>query len=209
MSKTVNPGEMIPPASYHQIENTKVIQSRRSILDMITNSPINFMEIGTGSGDFASDVIDSLDVEKATILDIFIAYPDIHGRHLPEEQEVFVRKRFSNNKRVNIIKGSSHITLPALYATDDTRYDFIYLDSDHSMRQVSVDLSWAAKMIKDDGIIGIDDFCFKPGFLDDNEDKYEAQQAVMTFLKNNPEWKIKYFSFNDGGFQNVFISKQW
>lgn len=176
---------------------------------MLKDKPINFMEIGTGSGDFFSDIINNLNVEKATILDIFGGYPDVHNRHLPEDQERFVRDRFALNKNVNIIKGRSHETLPELYRADDTRYDFIYLDAIHSMDQVLNNLSWATKIIKDDGIIGIDDFCFKPDFLENNNDRYETQQAVMTFLKNNQEWKIKYFSFNEGGFQNVFISKQW
>lgn len=204
-----DPGEIIPPVSPDQIKNTKVIQTRRSIIDMLKDKPINFMEIGTGSGDFFSDIINNLNVEKATILDIFDGYPDVHNRHLPEEQEKFVRGRFALNKNVNIIKGRSHETLPELYKVDDTRYDFIYLDAIHSMNQVSNNLSWATRIIKDDGIIGLDDFCFKPDFLEDTGDKYETQQAVMIFLKNNPEWKIKYFSFNEGGFQNIFISKQW
>jgi hypothetical protein len=207
-----NPGKIIPPVSYDQIKHTKIIETRTKIVDMLNADyadSIAFMEIGTGSGDFANEIITNARVGRATILDIFNGYSDVHNRHLPQDQEKFVRERFLLNKNVVIIKGSSHKALPELYKHDNTKYDFIYLDADHSMQQVSTDLSWATKMIKDDGIIGIDDFCFKPGFLEDMGDKYEAQEAVMTFLKNNLNWKIKYFSFNDGGFQNIFISKQW
>jgi SAM-dependent methyltransferase len=205
----------VPMIPQKQIQNTKLIEQRNKIIDCInseyigvfTNEKINFLEVGTGSGDFADEIISSIDIGVATLLDIFNGYWDVHERHEDYEQESFVRSRFANNDRVRVIKGDSSKALEELFNNDDTRYDFIYLDADHSFDGVKNDLSWATKLIKDDGIIGIDDFCFYPGYLEPSNDKYEAQEAVTQFLQDNPEWKVKYFSINVGGFQNIFLCK--
>jgi predicted O-methyltransferase YrrM len=204
--------KMIPVISYEQIKNTKLIEQREHIINFISNDSdqkINFIEVGTGSGDFAAEIIQSAVVDKAIILDTFEGYDDVHDRHAAHEQESFVRERFSLYPNIRIIKGDSKKTLPELCSSETSKYDFIYLDADHSIEQVSSDLASATKLIKEDGIIGIDDFCFHPGYIKENTGKYQAQEAVSQFLRDNPNWKIKYFSFNVGGFQNVFLSQCW
>jgi hypothetical protein len=64
-------------------------------------------------------------------------------------------------------------------------------------------------LLAEDGLIGIDDYCFaSPQAVEKNpDDPYEVQQAVSAFLNENPLWKIKYFSLNARGFQNIFIGK--
>jgi cephalosporin hydroxylase len=210
--KMPNFDKMIPVISYEQIKNTKLIEQREHIVNFISEdskSKISFIEVGTGSGDFAAEIVESLIIDKAIILDTFDGYEDVHDRHAAHEQESFVRERFSPYPNIRIIKGDSKNTLPEICSSETDKYDFIYLDADHSMEQVSSDLDSATKLIKETGIIGIDDFCFHPGYIKENTGKYQAQEAVSQFLKNNPNWKIKYFSFNVGGFQNVFLSQCW
>jgi predicted O-methyltransferase YrrM len=204
--------KMIPVISYDQIKNTKLIEQREHIVNFISNDldkKISFIEIGTGSGDFASEIVNSSAIDKGIILDTFDGYEDVHNRHATHEQESFVRERFSQYPNIRIIKGDSKDTLPEICSSETSKYDFIYLDADHSIEQVSSDLASATKLIKETGIIGIDDFCFHPGYIKENTGKYEAQEAVSQFLRDNPNWKIKYFSFNVGGFQNVFLSQCW
>jgi predicted O-methyltransferase YrrM len=204
--------KMIPVISYDQIKNTKLIEQREHIVNFISNDldkKISFIEVGTGSGDFASEIVNSSAIDKGIILDTFDGYEDVHNRHAAHEQESFVRERFSQYPNIRIIKGDSKDTLPEICSSETSKYDFIYLDADHSIEQVSSDLASATKLIKETGIIGIDDFCFHPGYIKENTGKYEAQEAVSQFLRDNPNWKIKYFSFNVGGFQNVFLSQCW
>ena len=204
--------KMIPVISYDQIKNTKLIEQREHIVRFIGNNldkTISFIEVGTGSGDFASEIVNSSAIDKGIILDTFDGYEDVHNRHAAHEQESFVRERFSQYPNIRIIKGDSKNTLPEICLSETSKYDFIYLDADHSMEQVSSDLASATKLIKEAGLSGIDDFCFHPGYIKENTGKYQAQEAVSQFLKDNPNWKIKYFSFNVGGFQNVFLSQSW
>jgi hypothetical protein len=204
--------KMIPVISYDQIKNTKLIEQREHIVNFISNDlgqKINFIEVGTGSGDFAAEIVRSVLIDKGIILDTFAGYYDVHNRHADHEQESFVRERFFSYPNIRIIKGDSKKTLPELCSIETDKYDFIYLDADHSMEQVSGDLVSATKLIKETGIIGIDDFCFHPGYIKENTGNYQAQEAVSQFLKDNLNWKIKYFSFNVGGFQNVFLSQCW
>jgi len=198
----------IPVISYQQIEQTKLIEQRGHIVNFLDNE-ISFIEVGTGSGDFAEEIIKSINPRNAILIDTFPGYYDVHGRHDTYKQEEFVRERFSNNNNIKVISGDSKVVLPSLHSMSSEKYDFIYLDADHSLEQLSSDLLWASKLLKDSGIIGIDDFCFHPDYIQQNTGKYQAQEAVSLFLKSNPEWKIKYFSLNVGGFHNVFLSKNW
>ena len=87
--------KMIPVISYEQIKNTKLIEQREHIVNFISNDSdqkINFIEVGTGSGDFAAEIIQSVVVDKGIILDTFEGYDDVHDRHAAPEQERFVRE---------------------------------------------------------------------------------------------------------------------
>lgn len=198
----------IPVISYQQIEKTKLIEQRGHIVNYLGNAT-SFIEVGTGSGDFAEEIIQAIQIDSAILIDTFPGYHDVHNRHDTYKQEEFVRDRFASNPKIKVISGDSKAVLPSLYYASSDRYDFIYLDADHSLEQLSSDLLWSSKLLKDNGIIGIDDFCFHPDYIPQNTGKYQAQEAVSLFLKANPEWKIKYFSLNVGGFHNVFLSKSW
>jgi hypothetical protein len=199
---------------YHpsQIEKTKIIRTRYDISNYFNNdSGINFLEIGTGSGDFAEDICSKVKVNNLTILDTFEGFNDYLDRHGPssEDQENFVCERFKNIENLKIIKGDSKTGLCNLYRSDPvTKYDFVYIDANHSFENVMNDIFWATMLVSPEGIIGIDDYCFKPENSPDH-DKYEVQEAVSGFLDANHLWKIKYFSFNANGFQNIFISRDY
>lgn len=197
--------------SDEQIQNTKIIRTRYDIVNHIPpkDGGIGFLEIGTGSGDFANTICSEIEVSSLTILDTFEGYNDHLGRHgnSPEEQLEFITNRFSYINNLNIVSGNSLTALPDLYNKNpEAKYDFIYIDADHAFDNVYSDLCWSAKMIGQDGLIGIDDYCFKPKHAPDR-DSYEVQEALSFFLSENPDWEIKFFCFNGKGFQNVFISR--
>lgn len=199
---------------YHQsqIDGTKLIRTRYDIVDhLVSDAGINFLEIGTGSGDFAEIVCSKVNINNLTILDTFEGFNDYLSRHgsSPEDQENFVYERFKHIENFKLIKGDSKVELCNLYRSDQvTKYDFIYIDANHSFENVINDIFWATMLISPDGVIGIDDYCFRPDGQPEH-DKYEVQEAVSAFLNENHSWKIKYFSFNANGFQNIFIGKNY
>jgi hypothetical protein len=198
-----------------QLDSMKVIRTRYDILDHIKKeSGINFLEIGTGSGDFAEKVCSSVKVNNLTIVDTFEGYDDPQKRHgkSSTDQKTFVLNRLKKITNVSLLEGDSKKTLCKIYKNDPkTKYDFIYIDANHSFDSVMSDIFWSTMLLAEDGIIGIDDYCFaSPQAFEKNpDDPYEVQQAVSAFLNENPLWKIKYFSLNARGFQNIFIGKGW
>jgi hypothetical protein len=197
-----------------QIQDTKFIRVRYDIVNHIQKEGgINFLEIGTGSGDFADHICSSIKVNNLTIVDTFDGYLDHLKRHggSPEDQRTFVENRFENKVDTKIVSGRSVDVLPQIYKEDPfTKYDFIYIDASHSFNDVMNDLLWSTLLLSEDGIIGLDDYCFKPPQLPTDEyHLYEVQQVLSAFLHENPLWKIKYFSLNAKGFQNVFICRDY
>lgn len=197
------------PYRESQIENAKIIRFRYDIYKYLGDGPINFLEIGTGSGDFADHICSNIQVANLTILDTFEGYNDNLNRHgsSSQEQLAFIQDRFSKKTNLKTVCGDSVTELPKLCKEEpDVRYNFIYIDADHAFDNVSSDISWATKILADGGMIGLDDYCFKPEGSPER-DSYEVQEALSSFLDKNPNWEIKFFSFNNKGFQNVFIGK--
>ena len=195
-----------------QVEKAKILRTRYDITNHIEKEDgINFLEIGTGSGDFADHIASSIKVNNLTIADTFEGYDDYLKRHgpLPEDQESFVFDRLKDKVNLRLIRGNSRKTLGELYQSDPyTKYDFIYIDADHAFDNVMNDIFWSTMLLAPDGIIGIDDYCFKPPGSPEI-DHYDVQQAVSAFLNENHLWRVKYFSFNGNGFQNIFIYRHY
>lgn len=203
--------ETIFPYEEFQISDVKILRTREDIANHLNkDTPINFLEVGTGSGDFAQMICDSNNVDTLTIIDTFPGHEDYLGRYgkTSQDQKNFVKDRFNHINKVNIITGFDTEELPKLYRKDPfTKYDFIYIDADHSFTNVIHSLFWASMLLKPHGIIGLDDYCFKPDGPIGHMFLYEVQEALSAFLKENHNWKIKYFSFGINGFQNVFIQR--
>lgn len=195
-----------------QIKDTKIIRSKESISKYIAKPDgINVLEIGTGSGDYADHICSETKVINMTIADTFEGYNDFLGRHdaSPAAQKNFVSERLKDKTNLKLLTGRSINTLPELYREDrNLKYDFIYIDASHAFEDVIHDIFWATMLLNDNGIIGIDDYCFPHPDGPANQ-RYEVQQAVSSFLQENPGWRIKYFSFHANGFQNIFLCKDY
>lgn len=197
--------------SQEQIDKSRIIPNRLSIIEILAgrNEKLNVMEIGTAAGDFAQSLIDGLQLNRLVLIDTFDnpdMMPSGNNRYDSKGNYSFVRERFKNNPEVEILKGKSETILPTFiptYGISD-RFDFIYLDSDHSFHNVYNELVYASQILKPDGVIGIDDFSTAP---DDPLHPYEVMQAVTTFLDVNRDWQVKFFSFGSESIQNIYLSR--
>ena len=197
--------------SQEQTDKTRIIPNRVSIIEILAGrgQKLNVMEVGTAAGDFAQLLLDGLDINKLVLIDTFDnsdMMPNSQNRYSTDENYSFVSKRFKDNPEVIILKGKSEDLLPTFIPTYgvSNRFDFIYLDSDHSFHNVYNELVYASQILNPDGIIGIDDFSTAP---DDPIHPYEVMQAVTTFLDVNRDWQVKFFSFGEESLQNIYLSR--
>jgi predicted O-methyltransferase YrrM len=196
--------------SEEQVSKAKILPNRNSIIDMLAgmNKELRVMEVGTAAGDFAQALVDGLKLNKLVLIDTFDnpdMMPNSEDRYDAKGNYSFVLERFKDNPKVEVRKGKSEILLPEYIPSNIAdKFDFIYLDSDHSFHNVYNELLYASQILKPYGIIGIDDFS---AAVDDPIHPYEVMQAVTTFLDVNKEWKVRFFSFGTESLQNIYISR--
>jgi predicted O-methyltransferase YrrM len=196
--------------SEEQVSKAKILPNRHSIIDILAgmNKDLRIMEVGTAAGDYAQDLVDGLKLSKLVLIDTFDnpdMMPNSENRYDANKNYSFVCERFKNNPEVEVRKGKSEILLPEYIPSNIVdKFDFIYLDSDHSFHNVYNELLYASQIVKPYGIIGIDDFSTAP---DDPLNPYEVMQAVTAFLEVNKEWKVRFFSFGTESLQNIYISR--
>jgi predicted O-methyltransferase YrrM len=196
--------------SDEQTKGTTVLKNRYSIIDILAgqDEPLRLMEVGTAAGDYAQLMVDNIKIEKMILIDKFDnedMMPDGSGRYSKDKNYQFIVDRFKDNPAVEVIKSLSNEALPKFIPMQEKdKFDFIYLDSDHSFHNVYNELLYASQIVKQFGIIGIDDFS---SATDDPIHPYEVMQAVTTFLHNNREWKVRFFTFGTESLQNVYLSR--
>lgn len=196
--------------SEEQTKGTTVLKNRYSIIDILAgqDEPLRLMEVGTAAGDYAQLLADNIQIEKMILIDKFDnddMMPDGSGRYSKDKNYQFVVDRFKDNRAVEVIKSLSNEALPKFIPMQERdKFDFIYLDSDHSFHNVYNELLYASQIVKQFGIIGIDDFS---SATDDPIHPYEVMQAVTTFLHNNKEWKVRFFTFGTESLQNIYLCK--
>lgn len=196
-----------------QTQNTKILRNRFSIFETLNkkNTPLNIMEIGVLAGDFARSMLDCLNINKIYLIDPFNindgAAQNIEPRFTKENHYEFILNRFKDDSRVEIRKGLSEFELTKLLdLCERDKMDFIYIDSDHRFENLYNEILYSTQILKQDGIIGIDDMSL---FLEDPVDMCEVFQAVTRFLANNLDWEVSYYSFHDNGIPNIYLSRMF
>jgi len=196
--------------SEEQTRDTVVVKNRYSIIDILADQDkaLKIMEVGTAAGDYAQLMLDKIKIKELVLIDKFNnedMMPNGSERYSKDKNYEFVVDRFKHNPKVEVIKGMSNEILPKFIPMQESdKFDFVYLDSDHSFHNVYNELLYASQIVKYSGIIGIDDFS---SATDDPIHPYEVMQAVTTFLHNNKEWKIRFFTFGTESLQNIYLCK--
>ena len=146
-------------------ECTENSQSRiESWISFINTSGIKTMaEIGVYKGDFAVQILNSCDlIEKYYMIDPW-RHLDNWNKPANVDNKQFEqfydkarsRTDFATNKRV-ILRGK---TTEVISQISDESLDFVYIDGDHTLRGITIDLINVYHKIRAGGWIGGDDFC--------------------------------------------------
>jgi hypothetical protein len=121
------------------------------------NADLNICEIGFNTGFTSLLILLSRKNIKSTNLLIF----DIGEHNYVKPCLEYIKNNFENNEtKINYIEGNSIITLPEYIKTNPSsigNFDLIHIDGGHSVECIINDMRNADKLIKNNGIIIIDD----------------------------------------------------
>lgn len=146
----------------------EIIKSSESRFDIwkffIQNQKLKrIAEIGVYKGDFSKYILDTCEVvEKYYMIDPWRNLEDWNkpANTSNDEFEMFynntiVETNFASEKRI-VLRGK---TTEVINKIEDKTLDFIYIDGDHTLKGITIDLLATWDKIKDDGFIAGDDFC--------------------------------------------------
>lgn len=136
----------------------------------------NGLEIGSFEGASAVWLMDHRPKLTLACVDIFgPAFDDVTG----EYEQRFERNVAEYGKRIIKLKGKSTDVLPKLVQAK--RFDFIYIDGDHSYEGAKADAELAYPLLKKGGVMIFDDY--------DNEE-FGVRRAVDEFLEGAEGFKV-------------------
>ena len=146
----------------------KIIEKSRSSKDLWSNflkiyKSESICELCVYRGDFSKAILERCHfIRRYIMIDPWKNLSDWNkpANHKDNTFDVFYKETlertdFAKDKRV-VLKGT---TTEIINEIDDNSLDFIYVDGDHTLKGISVDLINAWKKVKQNGFIAGDDFC--------------------------------------------------
>lgn len=126
----------------------------------------NLLEVGVWKGEFAEQMLKQCDfLEQYYMLDPWANLPDWNKPYNVDTKtfdhiydEAMRRTDFAASKRV-VLRGRTKEVIDQI---PDNSLDFAYIDGDHTLRGITIDLIRVLPKIKDGGLLGGDDFDTTP-----------------------------------------------
>jgi len=155
----------------------QIFQTRNELIDTLPKG-ISCVELGVFKSEFSDEIISRMQPSSLYLVDIWdgsMASGDKDGInviHIPDMEEVynFILKKYNDDSKINVVRKPSKEFLKSF--TDD-RFDFIYVDADHSYTAVKNDLILSMNKLKNGGYLAGHDYI----------PNYEVRYAVDDFCK--------------------------
>jgi predicted O-methyltransferase YrrM len=160
----------------------------KAIKSRVSDKELVGVEIGVWRGSNALSILRNLNIRKLYLIDPYISYHNAVNSKKEYElkqvkQECLNRLAKYKNKVILIEKPSD-----VAWKEIKEKVDFVYIDGDHSYKQVKKDIKNYLPLIKDTGFIGGHDIDTKL-FTDKN-----PQRVLQAVIDSFPSHKIKIFS---------------
>ena len=124
------------------------------------------LEVGVWKGDFAEQILRSFEIiQRYYMIDPWARLPDwnkpfnVAPELFDEIYQEAMRKTGFASERVVVLRGRTKEVIDAI---PDNSLDFAYIDGDHTLRGITIDLLKILPKMKEGGIIGGDDFINTP-----------------------------------------------
>jgi hypothetical protein len=140
----------------------------RNMTEFIAKPNLKFLEIGSYKGTSATEQIKNVLTGTNSTITCLDIWDDVII------EEFFDKRTARYADKITKVKSDSKIWLEQ---NQDQRFDFIYIDGDHSAEGIEADtrLSWA--MLKVGGVMALDDVLL-------NEETEQANNAFIETVKN-------------------------
>ena len=143
---------------------TSRVQLWTTVLTAIKASTV--VEVGVWKGDFAKELLEQCEcIERYYMIDPWAKLPDWNKPFNVETQafdgiyaEAMEKTKFAASKLV-VLRGRTKEVIDEI---PDGSLDFAYIDGDHTLRGITIDLIKLFPKIKNGGFIGGDDFTSNP-----------------------------------------------
>ena len=124
------------------------------------------VEIGVWKGDFAKQILKQCDfIERYYMIDPWANLPD-WNKPFNVAQEVFedvyaeaIQKPAFATQKIVVLRGRTREVIDQI---PDQSLDFSYIDGDHTLRGITIDLIKILPKMKEHGLVGGDDFTNSP-----------------------------------------------
>jgi hypothetical protein len=149
----------------------KLPQQTCDRFDLWTNiinqtKPKTVAEVGVWKGDFAVAALAKCPcIEKYTMIDPWAQLPDwnkpfnVGNKEFLEVYDEAIRKTAFASDKLQILKGR---TKDMISEIEDESLDFVYIDGDHTLRGITLDLILILPKLKTGGLLAGDDFTLSP-----------------------------------------------
>ena len=165
------------------ILNGSILANREHLLEVLPKNGI-IAEIGVDNGFFTEQIINIAKPKKLYLIDSW------SSKRYGQNKFEFVKNKFSQeikNKKIEILRSNS---IDAAELFQNSYFDWIYIDTDHSYSTTIQELNAYENKIKDNGFICGHDYVMGNW---SKSNKYGVIESVaeFTFKKN---WKLAYWT---------------
>lgn len=189
-----------------QLDGAKIYSNRWSWAASLKKN-MDIIEVGVGSGDYSLHMMQTISPKSMLLIDQYdqsdpmIARPNQPLRFKEENHYQFIQDKFKDYSNVTLNKGNSIEVLPKLIE-EQKSFDMIYIDASHHYEDSSEDIWNASKLLRDDGILAINDYVH---FVHDEQ--YGVILATNEFLNKNKDWKVVGLSLEENMMADIYLSK--
>jgi len=110
------------------------------------NKKIDAIEVGVWRGDHAKDMLDNLNLRKLILIDPYVSYDS------PLSEDILSAKAIAVDKLKNY-PNKEWIFERAEDVKTNEKFDYIYIDGDHSYEHIKPDIDKFYLYVKDNGIL--------------------------------------------------------
>lgn len=186
----------------NQLDHARLFSDRFEFIKMIPNNA-SILEIGVLAGDYSYQLAVANRFSTIELLDTFDTndwFQPAAERFTAETHFEYIQEKFSVFRNIEFHKGDMRKILPNMSKT----FDYIYIDADPRLEGARYSLREAVKLLKPEGIIGINDYV---NFTMPNL-TFGVVEAVNEFLSIRTHWEVMGFALNRNLFSDIYMRQR-